>query len=269
MTIPISPAGFDQGTPGATRGLRHEHDLILAALAVLDRVADRLAADEPADGGPLAWLLEFFGMFVDQCHHGKEEQHLFPALERCGVPREGGPTGVLLAEHHEGRRLLGEMQEGERRARAGAMRRFSSLLQSHIDKENSVLFPLADQVLDDEQQRRLASAFRAVEEHVAGPRAHERLWSELARLEGGGGGVVDVRAVPARHRHPMIFDAFDRLSPGETFVLVNDHDPKPLYYQFAAEHQGGFTWQYLERGPEVWRVEIGRTGGSGDRALTL
>ena len=48
------------------------------------------------------------------------------------------------------------------------------------------------------------------------------------------------------------------LGTGETFILVNDHDPKPLYYQFSAEHPGQFTWDYLEKGPEIWRVKIGR-----------
>ncbi|HLS44151.1 MAG TPA: DUF2249 domain-containing protein, partial [Ornithinicoccus sp.] len=49
------------------------------------------------------------------------------------------------------------------------------------------------------------------------------------------------------------------LEPGAAFVLVNDHDPKPLYYQLQAENAGEFTWDYLEDGPEVWRVRIGRT----------
>lgn len=73
--------------------------------------------------------------------------------------------------------------------------------------------------------------------------------------------MLDVRALTPRERHPRIFETFDRLRPGEAFILVNDHDPKPLYYQFAAERQGTFTWRYLETGPEVWRVEIGRAGG--------
>lgn len=71
--------------------------------------------------------------------------------------------------------------------------------------------------------------------------------------------VVDVRRIVPRERHPMIFDAFHRLAPNEAFLLVNDHDPKPLYYQFEAEHEGQFTWDYLEQGPEAWRVRIGRT----------
>lgn len=70
--------------------------------------------------------------------------------------------------------------------------------------------------------------------------------------------AVDVRTIIPRERHPLIFRTFDALQPGESFELVNDHDPKPLYYQFAAEHEGQFTWDYLEEGPEVWRVRIGR-----------
>lgn len=69
---------------------------------------------------------------------------------------------------------------------------------------------------------------------------------------------LDVRSEPPARRHELIFDTYDSLSPGEGFVLVNDHDPKPLYYQFEAEHSGQFGWQYLEEGPEVWRVRIRR-----------
>jgi uncharacterized protein (DUF2249 family) len=70
---------------------------------------------------------------------------------------------------------------------------------------------------------------------------------------------LDIRnEVPAR-RHELIFETYGALDAGEAFVLVNDHDPKPLYYQFAAEQAGRFTWEALEEGPERWRVRIGRT----------
>jgi hemerythrin-like domain-containing protein len=177
------------GTSSPTAMLRQEHEMILRALALLESAADRFARGDQVNRLVLDWLLDFFSMFVDQCHHGKEEQHLFPALERCGIPREGGPVGCMLAEHNEGRRLLREMRQGESRARAGVMRQFSSLLRSHIDKENTILFPLADQVLADEQQQRLLSAFEAVEHHIAGPGVHERLWAELAHLEGSASGA--------------------------------------------------------------------------------
>jgi len=71
--------------------------------------------------------------------------------------------------------------------------------------------------------------------------------------------ILDVRAEPPVRRHALIFEAFDDLAVGTAFVLVNDHDPKPLYYQLAAEQAGTFSWDYLEQGPVAWRVRIGRT----------
>ena len=68
--------------------------------------------------------------------------------------------------------------------------------------------------------------------------------------------IVDVRQTAPAQRHPLIFGTFEQLQPGQSFELVNDHDPKPLYYQFQAEHTGEFEWEYIERGPETWRVNI-------------
>jgi len=67
---------------------------------------------------------------------------------------------------------------------------------------------------------------------------------------------VDVRPLPPAQRHPLIFQTFASLAPGEAMRLVNDHDPKPLYYQFAAELTGQFDWEYEEQGPAVWKVRI-------------
>ena len=69
---------------------------------------------------------------------------------------------------------------------------------------------------------------------------------------------LDVRSEPPARRHELILSTYQGLHPGAGFELVNDHDPKPLYYQFDAEYTGQFTWDYLEQGPEVWRVRIGR-----------
>lgn len=74
--------------------------------------------------------------------------------------------------------------------------------------------------------------------------------------------VLDVRVIPPREKHPAIFATFDALEPGTSFVLVNDHDPMPLRYQFEYERQGQYSWTYLEQGPMVWRVEIARTGAA-------
>lgn len=73
---------------------------------------------------------------------------------------------------------------------------------------------------------------------------------------------LDVRSEPAGRRHELFFDSCAALAVGAAFVLVNDHDPKPLSYQLHAENPGQFSWEYLEQGPEVWRVRIGRAADS-------
>ncbi len=73
--------------------------------------------------------------------------------------------------------------------------------------------------------------------------------------------IVDVRIIPPRERHPLIFQTFDGLTAGEAFILVNDHEPKPLYYQFLHERAGQFEWETVEAGPDVWRVSIRKLAG--------
>jgi uncharacterized protein (DUF2249 family) len=70
--------------------------------------------------------------------------------------------------------------------------------------------------------------------------------------------TVDLRRLVPPERHATIFQRAGELAPGERFVLINDHDPKPLHYQLESAHPGQFSWTYLESGPAVWRIEIGR-----------
>ena len=67
---------------------------------------------------------------------------------------------------------------------------------------------------------------------------------------------LDVRHLPPPQRHALIFDTCGKLGAGDAIILVNDHDPKPLYYQLEAEYPRQFSWTYVENGPRVWRVEI-------------
>ena len=72
--------------------------------------------------------------------------------------------------------------------------------------------------------------------------------------------AIDVRDIAPRERHAIIFGRFDALQPGEALLLVNDHDPRPLYYQFEERSRGQFDWTYLRSGPDLWHVQIGKTG---------
>ncbi len=81
---------------------------------------------------------------------------------------------------------------------------------------------------------------------------------EFAEVKASTGDVLDVRALPPPRRHDLIFSRLDELSGGAAITLVNDHDPKPIHYQLDTTQPGRFSWDYLERGPEAWRVRIAR-----------
>ena len=69
---------------------------------------------------------------------------------------------------------------------------------------------------------------------------------------------LDVRRIPPRSRHPLIFGIFHSLPAGEALLISNDHDPRPLHSQFQAEADGEFSWDYLQQGPDLWQVRIGK-----------
>lgn len=174
------------GDATVTAPLRREHELIVRALALLQGLGGRPVEGEQADDCRRRWLLDFFSMFVDGCHHAKEEEHLFPLLERCGIPRDGGPLAVMCAEHDQGRRLLEALRAAEP-MRRDIVHQYVALLRSHIDKENLVLFPLADRLLERAGRAELDAAFRAVDETVMGLGAYERLAAALEAMEGTSG----------------------------------------------------------------------------------
>ncbi|MDO8456703.1 MAG: DUF2249 domain-containing protein [Burkholderiaceae bacterium] len=70
--------------------------------------------------------------------------------------------------------------------------------------------------------------------------------------------ALDIREIAPRERHAVIFARFDELEPGDALQLINDHDPQPLHGQFQIRSANGFSWDYLEAGPDVWRVQIGK-----------
>ncbi|MBP6964949.1 MAG: hemerythrin domain-containing protein [Armatimonadetes bacterium] len=176
----------------ATQDLRDEHEGIKVALAVLDRLAGRIEADDRKVLDDVEQIVDFLKTFADRCHHGKEEDLLFPALESAGVPRENGPIGVMLAEHTGGReyiRAMGDALRGLREGASGAASAFADaahgyarLLGEHIEKENDVLFTIAESRLTPEQHARLAEGFEQIEQERIGPGVHERYHALLDRL---------------------------------------------------------------------------------------
>jgi hemerythrin-like domain-containing protein len=142
--------------------LRDEHGLILRALESLEVAASRLTANESLPAGWWDTMLAWLGAFADRTHHAKEEYVLFPAMIKAGAPSEGGPIDLMLEEHAEGRALVRAMEQAVPADQAGAARRYVELLRQHIEKENDVLFPLADAVLDEADQQAVGRAFADV-----------------------------------------------------------------------------------------------------------
>lgn len=137
-------------------------------------------------------MVEFLSVFVDTCHHAKEEDGLFPALEAAGVPREGGPIAVCLSEHAAGRGTIAKLKSAAAGCRSGeaaapadlasAARAYIDHLARHIGKENDVLFPMADVRLGPADDARLPAAFEAIERDRIGPGRHEQFNRLLKRL---------------------------------------------------------------------------------------
>ncbi len=139
--------------------LRDEHRVILKALDILDATAARLAVGDAIPEALWSALLDWLQGFADARHHAKEEQLLFPALIRAGLPSPGGPVDVMLEEHEIGRDLVRAMAQGGPVHRATETRRYTALLRDHIAKEDTVLFPLADELLPSAEIERLRREF--------------------------------------------------------------------------------------------------------------
>lgn len=155
----------------ATTGLREEHQWILKVTGVLDEILAR-EADEGLDFDAIQECVSFIRLFADACHHGQEEDLLFPELMAMGMPKETGPLAVMLQEHEMGRAYARHMLKALPGARAGeagarqilvnSARGYINLIRSHITKEDNVLFNVADQMVTGPACRSLCDAYGVV-----------------------------------------------------------------------------------------------------------
>lgn len=176
----------------STNELKNEHKGIQLMLRVLEKVSESYGRGEEVDHEHIKGILEFLTVFVDRCHHGKEEDFLFPAMEAAGVPREGGPIGVMLSEHEEGRKIVGRLKDALGRHDSGdgnavteiqtAIGDYVTLLTQHIEKENSVLFEMADKKLGADKDAKMVESFQKLELGRVGVGKHEEYHALLDRL---------------------------------------------------------------------------------------
>lgn len=199
-------------------------------------------------------------------HAAGEERAMYPRIDGL-VHDHGHATATMSVDHEFIAELVRAIEHagGAARSASGSEKerawrnlrdlaiQLEAILRLHTEKEERVYLPLVEKYLAEPEQHQMFKAMHEAPHPAAQPGAHN----------GGcccahGDHVLDVRELPPRERHPLIFGTFNALAPSQSFVLVNDHDPKPLYYQFKAERGDEFSWDYLESGPEVWRVRIGR-----------
>jgi len=176
------------------KDLKMEHEAVKVTMRILDSICkDAEKSGQIANPDHLEQLLEFFKVFVDTCHHTKEEELLFPALEDVGVSRQSGPIGVMLKEHQQGREYVVKMNaaldrysDDDRAAARDLIKSahaYITLLNQHIDKENNVLFPIAEKNLSDEKQAELWEGFETIETQKIGAGKHEAFHKMIESLE--------------------------------------------------------------------------------------
>ncbi len=179
--------------------LSDEHRVIVRVLGVLERLVVRSERGAGFESESLAGCVEFFRLFADACHHAKEEDLLFPVLEERGIPREGGPIGVMLEEHRMARGYTSDMADALAAFVAGdedavgrfhvAARHYLDLLRNHIHKEDNVLFRMGEQVMTDEDRQSLHGRFCEAGCRAFGGKTREALESiadELVATWGAG-----------------------------------------------------------------------------------
>lgn len=177
----------------ATQQLKDEHEGIRVMLGILEKVSNRFATTGAIEKEHFDRILQFLTIFVDKCHHAKEEELLFPAMLAASSQAKA-PVEALLDEHKAGRGYLGEMRrayalylEGNRPLSGNITenaRGYISLLREHIGKENDVLLEVADKLLSAEKQDELYGGFEKIEEVRIGRGKHEEFHGLLKELSG-------------------------------------------------------------------------------------
>ncbi len=178
----------------ATEILMHEHQAILLVIDAAEKEVAFMKETGRIHAETIREMADFFKNFADRCHHAKEEKHLFALMHERGMPMEVGPLAVMLDEHEQGRahvRAVAEAVAGKGEPTADAVRiaeenlaAYAELLRAHIDKEDLILYPMADRLLTPADQEALVDAFDKVEAEELGEGVHEKYHAWIKELVG-------------------------------------------------------------------------------------
>ncbi len=167
--------------------LKHEHETILRASAVMRALSARASSGDAALEDELTLLRSFLDGFVHGCHHRKEEDALFPKMAARSEQIAQGPVRVLTSDHQAGRVLMKQISHAQAArdgvALAKALSTYATLLERHIARENEIIFPLAAAVVSQAELVAMADEFKAIEAELDGHGLHQRMEQTVARLE--------------------------------------------------------------------------------------
>jgi len=250
---------------------QHHAELAAGLAATVERL---LAATDRSDADAVSVARDTVVAFCRQellPHADSEERVLYPAARALEPGRL--LVEAMVTEHRTINNLVEEIARAEDPVRAAAAARaLEVLFSSHLTKENELLVPM----LVAAPGISVAALLTTMHRHASGSAAGARTANEEPGCGGHGctcGELdedepeLDARIIPHAIRHASIFGALDTLAPGRALVLVASHDPRPLLAQLeqrsvAQAEAGQFLVEYVERGPEVWRLRFRRTTGA-------
>ncbi len=177
----------------ATNELKKEHDAVKVVINIMQKIVDRLSHGEKVDVGHLERIADFLQVFVDKCHHAKEERMLFTAMREAGDPQDQEEIKMLISDHQTGRNYIGSLLEAINKYKKGDedarqmiidnANAYISLITQHIEKENGNLFAIADQRLSEQIQFKLYHEFERLEEEEIGHGKHEEYHNMIRQLK--------------------------------------------------------------------------------------
>lgn len=170
--------------------LEQEHDVILKMIKIIRTLSGKI---EETEQKTLKDIIDFIRTFADHCHHAKEEKILYVEAEKHGIPNEGGPIGMMLVEHDEGRRYVKGMDEALQKVGKGDKKaakqykenalQFADLLEQHIDKENQILYPMINMHLPAKLQEAILKRFEQMEKEAVGEGVHHKFHQLVEEME--------------------------------------------------------------------------------------
>ena len=250
---------IEAAAPHPVHTLMEEHKIILDALNTVEGIVERIKTKNSFEemGADAALLRDAAHHLVEaESHHQREEDILFPMLEKHDIVE---PPNIMREDHVEFRQRKKELYQAANNPEKYEFEDFKAKvielggylaqeLESHIFKEDNILYQIALQLLTDKEWDEVKKECDKIgyccftPEDVAG--------DDIVEL--------DLRPMPVAERHDKIFEIWGGLKAGQSLRIINDHDPKPLWYQFEVEHKDEYGWEYEKQGPEDWIVRIAR-----------